>query len=127
VDDLRINLTLYNKRKESFIRRVQTIIEYAKGDGCRAGFINSYFGDDRTGDCGICDNCLNKKATQLSADEFEWISGIISNQLSQKQQTAADLINEIKAIKKEKAWKVIEFLQSENKIVADSKGVLRLN
>jgi ATP-dependent DNA helicase RecQ len=126
VDDLRINLTLYNKRKESFIRRVQTIIEYAKGDACRAGFINSYFGDDRSGDCGICDNCLNKKATQLSADEFESISGIISNQLAQKQQTAADLMKEMKAIKKEKAWKVIEFLHAENKIVADSKGLLRL-
>jgi ATP-dependent DNA helicase RecQ len=126
VDDLRINMALYNKRKESFIRRVQTMVAYAKGEGCRAAFVNSYFGDDKTGECGICDNCLERKATELSADEFEKIAGMISNQLAQKQQTAADLITEIKTFQKEKAWKVIEFLQAEKKIEADSKGLLRL-
>jgi ATP-dependent DNA helicase RecQ len=126
VDDLRINMALYNKRKESFIRRVQTMVAYAKGERCRAAFVNSYFGDDKTGECGICDNCLERKATELSADEFEKIAGMISNQLAQKQQTAADLITEIKTFQKEKAWKVIEFLQAEKKIEADSKGLLRL-
>jgi ATP-dependent DNA helicase RecQ len=126
VDNLRINLGLYNKRKESFIRRVQTMIEYTKAEGCRAGFINSYFGDKNTGDCGVCDHCLEKKGTHLSAEEFEKIARIISVHLAQKQQTAVDLINELKAIRKEKAWKVLEFLQAENKVGADSKGLLRL-
>jgi ATP-dependent DNA helicase RecQ len=126
VDDLRINMALYNKRKESFIRRVQTMVAYAKAEGCRAAFVNSYFGDDKTGECGICDNCLKRKARELSADEFEKIAGLISNQLAQKQQTAADLITQIKTFQKEKAWKVIEFLQAEKKIEADSKGLLRL-
>jgi ATP-dependent DNA helicase RecQ len=126
VDDLILNTTLYNKRKESFIRRVQTIISYTKEINCRSHFISIYFGDKEAKDCGICDNCLRKKATNLSAEEFEKISVIISNQLSQKQLTASELINEIKSIKKEKAWRVIEFLQSENKIEPDEKGLLRL-
>lgn len=126
VQDLKINLALYNKRKESFIRRVHTIIEYAKGDACRSRFINTYFGDGNTTDCGICDNCLNRKATQLSPEEFEEITLLISNELSKKQQTATELIEQIKSFRKEKAWKAIEFLQAENKIEADSKGLLRL-
>jgi ATP-dependent DNA helicase RecQ len=126
VDDLTINIAFYNKRKDSFIRRVQTMTNYTREVGCRSHFISVYFGDKNAKDCGICDNCLRKKATSLSAEEFEKISGIISNQLSQKQLTASELINEIKSIKKEKAWKVIEFLQSENKIQADEKGVLSL-
>jgi ATP-dependent DNA helicase RecQ len=126
VQDLMINTDFYNKRKESFVRRVQTMIGYAKGNDCRSRFINTYFGDNETKDCGICDNCLRKKATNLSAEEFEKISDMISNHLSQKQLTASELLDEIKTIKKEKAWKVIEFLQAEKKIEADSKGLLKL-
>jgi ATP-dependent DNA helicase RecQ len=126
VQDLILNTALYNKRKESFTMRVQTIINYTRESNCRSRFISLYFGDGQAKDCGICDNCLRKKATELSPKEFEKISGIISTQLSQKQLTASELIQEIKSIKKEKAWKVIEFLQAEKKIEADSRGVLRL-
>lgn len=126
VQDLILNTTLYNKRKESFIRRAATIIAYARENNCRSRFINHYFGDSEAKDCGICDNCLRKKATNLSSEEFEKISGIISSRLSQQQLTAAELIGQIKNFKKEKAWKVIEFLQAEKKIEADSKGLLKL-
>ena len=126
VDDLFLNTNLYNKRKESFIRRVQTMINYTKEMDCRSRFIGNYFGEDDAKDCCLCDNCLRKKATELSHEEFEKISGIISNRLSQKQLTASELIHEIKNIQKEKTWKVIDFLQSENKIEPDDKGLLRL-
>jgi ATP-dependent DNA helicase RecQ len=102
------------------------MINYTKETNCRSHFISVYFGDKEAKHCGICDNCLRKKVTDLSAEEFEKISLIISNQLSQKQLTASELIDEIKSIKKEKAWKVIQFLQSENKITADDKGLLSL-
>lgn len=124
--DLALNTALYNKRKESFTRRVQTMIYYTNENNCRSCFIGVYFGDRDAKDCKICDNCLRKRATNLTTEEFEKISGIISNHLSQKQLTASELINEIKSIKKEKAWKVIAFLQSEKKIEADSRGVLKL-
>jgi ATP-dependent DNA helicase RecQ len=126
VNDLILNTTLYSKRKASFIGRVQTMIGYTKEINCRSRFISIYFGDEKAKDCGICDNCLRKKSSDLSTAEFEKISVLISNRLSQKQLTAPQLIDEIKNIKKEKAWRVIEFLQSENKIEADEKGLLRL-
>jgi len=126
VQDLTININFYDTRKQSFIRRVKTMIRYVQQNDCRSRFISLYFGDQAAQDCGICDNCLRKKATRLSAEEFEKISVIIFNHLSQKQLTASELINEIKSIRKEKAWKAIEFLQAEKKIEADSKGLLRL-
>ncbi len=126
VDDLTLNNVLYNKRKEAFVRRVQAMIAYIRQANCRSHFISMYFGDEYSKDCAVCDNCLRKKDTTLSPEEFEKISALISQQLSQKQLTAPDLLNEIKHIKKEKAWKVLEFLQSEEKIEADSKGLLSL-
>lgn len=102
------------------------MIVYTKEMDCRSKFISAYFGDEKAKDCGICDNCLRKKATNLSPEEFEKISVLISNQLSQKKLTASELINEIKSFKKEKAWKVIEFLQAEKKIESDDQGLLRM-
>ena len=37
-----------------------------------------------------------------------------------------DLLLKLNGIKKEKAWKVIEFLQAENKIVPDETGRIQL-
>lgn len=126
VQDLQINTTLYNRRKESFVRRVQAMIAYIKEKNCRSRFISEYFSDPSAKDCGICDTCLEKKATALTSEEFETISGLISQQLSRRSLTAPQLIDEMKSIKKEKAWKVIRFLQSEQKIRADEKGLLSL-
>jgi ATP-dependent DNA helicase RecQ len=126
VQDLTINTSLYNKRKESFIRRVQVMMGYAKEAHCRSRYISIYFGDAAPKDCGICDNCLHKKTTGLSSEEFERIVVMISGWLSQKQLTAVELIDQMQNIKKEKAWKVIEFLQTEKKIEADDQGLLRL-
>lgn len=125
VQDLKLNTTLYNKRKESFIRRVAAMVAYTKDPDCRSRFISAYFGDNETKDCGICDNCLRKKAAKLSPEEFKRISSIISGELSEKQLTAAELMHAIN-IKKEKASKVIEVMKKEDKITVDDNGILKL-
>lgn len=125
--DLLFNMVTYNKRKESFIKRVQKIISYTKTRDCRSHFINNYFGDEGAKDCGICDNCLLKKTQNLSAEELEKIAALVIEQLSQKQMTTIELLDQIKSIKKEKLWKAIEFMQAEKKLHADDKGLLQLN
>lgn len=126
VQDLILNTSLYNKRKAAFIQRVQTMIGYVKESHCRSGFISIYFGDTNAKDCGICDHCLRKKTLKLSAEEFQNIVSVISQHLSQKQLTAPQLLNEIKNITKEKVWKVIEFMQAEDKIKVNERGLLSL-
>lgn len=39
---------------------------------------------------------------------------------------AKELLQKLNGFKKEKAWKVIEFLQAENKIELDKKGFIKL-
>ncbi|HEU4469731.1 MAG TPA: ATP-dependent DNA helicase RecQ [Flavisolibacter sp.] len=124
--ELLFNLLPYKKRKETFVKRVEQMIQYACTAGCRSSMISRYFGDEHAQDCGTCDNCLQKKAGTLSAEEFERISGIIRQKLSQKQLTALELLELMGNVKKEKTWKVLEFLQAENKIRFDSKGLLSL-
>ena len=102
------------------------MIDFAKNQSCRSEYISAYFGDETAKTCGICDNCLNAKASMLTTEEFEKISSLITQLLSIKQMTAPQLISELKKFKKEKTWKVLEFLQAENKVGFDNKGMLKL-
>jgi ATP-dependent DNA helicase RecQ len=125
-EDLMLNLALYNKRKDIFVQRAAKMIEFAKTTVCRSHFISTYFGDPTAKDCGVCDNCLNTKSDKLSSEEFEAITAIINDQLAQKSISASELLNRLGSVKKEKAWKVIEFMQAEKKIRLDEKGFLLL-
>jgi ATP-dependent DNA helicase RecQ len=124
-DDLLMNLGLYNKRKEAFIQRVDKMIAYTTAISCRSTFINHYFGDKDNAPCGICDQCLNGKQTSLSTEEFNTISKQVIQIILQKQLTITQLKEALPGINKQKAWKVIDFLQAEKKIVLDKNGLLK--
>jgi ATP-dependent DNA helicase RecQ len=125
-EEMAINAGPYLKRKEAFVQRVQKMIDYVGTSGCRSQFINHYFGDEAARRCGICDNCLNAAAGALSPEEFEKYAALVLDQLEKKQFTAEGLLKELKGIRKEKAWKVIEFLQAENKIKISREGIVSL-
>jgi ATP-dependent DNA helicase RecQ len=122
-EELNIDMSAYNQRKEKFHRRAKQMISYIKEEiTCRSRFIGSYFGDHAIKACGICDNCLRQKALTLSKEEFESIHSSIINITSRKAVQIKTLLLELNGVKKEKAWKVIEFLQAENKIEMDTNG-----
>ncbi|HQV62299.1 MAG TPA: RecQ family ATP-dependent DNA helicase, partial [Chitinophagaceae bacterium] len=83
-------------------------------------------GDDSIRACGICDNCLRQKAAKLTREEFENLYHRIINMIKFESLHTKDLLLKLNGIKKEKAWKVIEFLQAENKIEMDKNGWVRL-
>jgi ATP-dependent DNA helicase RecQ len=124
VANLAINMTMYEKRKENFVRRAKQMIAFAGTTDCRSMMIGKYFGDADAGRCGICDQCLQKRSQPLSGEEFERIAGEISNLLASSPKTIKGLMTDLGHVKKEKAWQVIEFLQAEQKIRADANGLL---
>ena len=123
--DLQMNLKQYQQRKEQFVQRVKTMVAYLKATTCRSRFISSYFGDEMAKDCGICDNCLAKKQQEFTAEEFASIASAIKLHLAQKAVTAEQLVATLSPVKKEKTWKVLQFLQAEKQIAADSRGLLQ--
>ena len=123
--DLIMNLSLYNKRKEAFMQRVEKMIAYTECPQCRSLFINHYFGDKETASCSICDRCLQAKATIISTEEFSAISNKVLSLLAGKDLTIHQLKDALTGISKQKAWKVIHFLQAEQKIMLDKNGLLK--
>lgn len=126
-EELTINMQAYNKRKEKFYLRLKEIIHFVKEKAaCRSRIIGTYFGDDAVRPCGICDNCLRVKAVAMSKEEFDNINHLILNTVKYESLHSRDLLLKLNSIKKEKAWKVIDFLQAENKIDLDKNGWIRM-
>ncbi|HEX6170610.1 MAG TPA: ATP-dependent DNA helicase RecQ, partial [Chitinophagaceae bacterium] len=127
VEDLSLNMDLYHKRKEKFVARVKNIIQYVSElVTCRSKMIGSYFGDNKLHNCKVCDNCLRQKKVHIDEKEFEKISNRIQTVLGPQPLPSKELMDQLGTIKKDKAWKVIEFLQAENKLEVDNAGWVRL-
>jgi ATP-dependent DNA helicase RecQ len=124
---LRFDMTGYEKRKQLFIERIRMMMGYIRaGKQCRSQYIAAYFGDQKTKECGICDNCLQKKNHGLSVAEFENISQSIFTVINQQRVPSEVLPQQLPAIKKEKLYKVLDFLQVENKIYIDKEGYVKV-
>lgn len=122
-DSFTINLQEQKERKLHFENRVAAMLEYICNTiNCRSKEIAEYFNDASVKKCGICDNCINQNELVLSKEEFENITAKIKTAVSQQGITLNELLPQLSGIKKEKIWKVIDFLQSENKITVNKSG-----
>ena len=126
-EDLYINMADYAKRKQQFQERIAAMVGYIiEREQCRSQYIASYFGDETTPPCGICDNCRNKQQQPLTPEEVSQIHQRITTIIGNRSITAEALFSALNGIKKEKAWQVIHFLQAEQKLSVDEKGLIRL-
>lgn len=126
-EDLTINPVNYAKRKKQFEQRLEAFIGYTENrKDCRSVMTGNYFGDNEIQSCGICDNCLELKKADLSSKAFAFIQQRIEAALGKGALPTTELLHQLKDIKKEKTWAVIEFLQAEHKIVVNSNGLVEI-
>lgn len=126
-EELHINEQAYNKRKLQLVNRINAFLTYINDQKtCRSQIIGSYFGDESIQPCKCCDNCLDYHNNDLSADEFQAIHRRILALVQPKPFNSKELLSHLPGIKKEKAWKVVHFLQAENRIEVDRDGMIRM-
>jgi ATP-dependent DNA helicase RecQ len=124
-DNYQVNTIDYLKRKQNFEERVNAMVGYIKQEiGCRSQHIAGYFTPVKINACGICDNCINEKALHISTEEFKTITGQIINCIKEQNLAVEEILLTMKSIKKEKVWKVINYLMAEEKIKTDKDGKL---
>jgi ATP-dependent DNA helicase RecQ len=126
-DSFKINLKDYEKRKNVFEERVNAMISYSTQTiACRSQQIAAYFSAEKIPACGVCDNCINQKALVITSKEFEDIG---THLLSFKKMgnCTVDFLLQNSPYNREKIWKVINFLQAENKLQIMKDGTIKLD
>ena len=122
-DNYSVNMIDYLKRKKNFELRVASILGYIKNTvNCRSKLIASYFSATTNNACSICDNCINEKDLHISKEEFDTISSGIFQLVKAAALSVKEIQTQLKGVKKEKLWKVINYLQAENKISVTKEG-----
>ena len=126
-EEITIDKVAFDLRKMQFLGRIKQMQSFvSESKECRSRIIGLYFGDEHIKNCGICDNCLRNKNTELSKEEFDTLHQRILAIVKNESLHSRDLLEKLTGTKKEKALKVIEFLQAENKLMVDQKGWVSL-
>lgn len=125
-NELFINNTQYFNRKQEYDYRVKSMVQYIQNKSyCRSKQLIEYFNIAILNDCGICDNCLQRKKINLSAQELKTISNQIIQQLSTEGILVNNLLAKLHTLKKEKIWWVLDQLQSERVIELTADGYFK--
>ncbi|MEO6718827.1 MAG: RecQ family ATP-dependent DNA helicase, partial [Ferruginibacter sp.] len=122
-DSFMINLQNHLERKKNFDDRLRGMVEYiSNANTCRSQLIANYFNDKNVRPCGICDNCINKKSTEITKDEFDIIAAYIFEAVKLKPLPIGELLKDGRSFNKQKFWKVVNFLQGEQKLQVSKEG-----
>ena len=74
---------VYDDRKSDMEKRIKKMIEYATDDStCRSKMLLSYFGENRSDNCGQCDVCIERATNHLSEKRTSPGTEYIMNLLS---------------------------------------------
>jgi ATP-dependent DNA helicase RecQ len=116
----------YLKRKQQYQLRIDAMEKFITlKQNCRSQYIGNYFGDVNMKKCGVCDNCLQQKNVQLSAEEFTHLSKKILLQIDGNATEITLLLDNLIGVQKDKVWKVLDYLQEEGKVTVNEEGKLR--
>ena len=114
---LHIPASVYEERKARYEARIKAMEEYVTPENiCRSRMLLRYFGEKNEHNCGQCDVCLSKRATDnLSEESYEEVKRQILDLLSHSPLTPAETADQIKA-EKEDIGQVIRYLLDEGEL-----------
>lgn len=123
---LTFNHTNFLQRKHQYQLRIDSMEKFITlEENCRSQYIGNYFGDKNIKPCGVCDNCLRQKNVSLSTQEFTQISESILFNINENATEIKILLNKLSSFKKDKVWKVLNYLQSEGKVLVNEEGIIK--
>ena len=107
--------SVYEERKVRYEARIKAMEEYVTSEEvCRSRMLLRYFGEKNKHNCGQCDVCISRRATDtgLSDDSFEELKREITELLAQQPLPLVEIANKMEA-EKERVEEVIHHLLEE--------------
>ncbi|MEA4936473.1 MAG: ATP-dependent DNA helicase RecQ [Paludibacter sp.] len=116
VDRLRLDKEAYEDRKERYITRAKSVLDYAKEQQiCRSQILLSYFGEKNTQPCGQCDVCLKTKETQVTDADFDKISKAILDLIINEPLSIRQVTSKL-SLKENKVLQVVRFMMDNGQL-----------
>ena len=127
-NDIYISPETYQFRKEAALKRIDSIKQYITGNHkCRSQYLLSYFGEEESKRCGMCDVCLKRNKTKLSKLEFDMMVELIKPVLKKQAMMLDELVFEVETDDVDKLINAIQWLQDNDKIFEDDEHKLHWN
>ncbi|WP_304243451.1 ATP-dependent DNA helicase RecQ [Phocaeicola plebeius] len=115
---------VYEDRKESYVQRINAMIEYAESENrCRSRILLRYFGEKNEHNCGQCDVCLQQHQSGLKSGEFESISQQLQALLKENPLSLQEIKDKMQ-VPENHLMKVVSYLVSEE-IIRQENGYLK--
>lgn len=116
----------YDALRNNELQRLRAMEQFVTGQKkCRQVSLVEYFGETEAIDCGICDNCLEKKKKQKPV-RYAFYKPLINLALK-KDRKVHDLVQQVKPEDNEELLSVVDFMLEEGLIYMLSDGRLSLN
>ncbi|MGB0838828.1 MAG: RecQ family ATP-dependent DNA helicase [Chitinophagales bacterium] len=114
-DRLVLNHQLIAFRQKVQTNNIQAVIDYTNNpEKCRSQQLVSYFGENDSVVCGVCDVCLANKRKNQEGKRVNTISELIHDILSNQESIHLDDLSEkIENYQKEEVVKTIRFLMDQ--------------
>lgn len=123
-ENLAVNTALFNFRKQRAEERIARAIQYAETRHCRSRQLLSYFGEQESAPCGICDVCTGRNESEVPADVFTMLERKIFSVLKQEKMPLEELLKAFAPRQQDQVAQVIDYLLDEGKMEADEAGRL---
>ncbi len=122
-DKLPINNARVNRLRKGESFRLERMEQYVRSSRqCRSAILAEYFGEGEVNACGVCDNCLAKKAnTVLTSDMSERILQLLEEASSSNLET---LVETFPMEERKEVVKQIRGLLADKAIHYDDQGNL---
>jgi ATP-dependent DNA helicase RecQ len=123
-DAFKIDHNRIRQRKKQFLENAREIIRYAVDTKkCRSKMIATYFSETKMKDCGVCDNCLQNKATETTKTEFEDVRQKILSVLKNGPLTVKEIKSLFGEQKEQKLELILQFLLAEELLAYEQDSV----
>jgi ATP-dependent DNA helicase RecQ len=113
----------YNKRKEKDQKKINAVVSYAKNQlRCRTQLLLAYFDEYKEEDCGVCDNCIQKKKAAAREDFDKRILDAIMSSIGEGQVGVEELLQMMDSFKKDDILEALRKMIDGKLLTFDKEG-----